>query len=474
MTIGKRIGLSIGGMVAACALVGGTAWWSVAGLGKRIDRAYSVSVRQANIVGDLRAQVFTFRLQERGMLLFSTIKDEVQVAKCRDAFDKAIVGSNDQIAAMRPLLRTDRGREIMDRIQSGVENYRTLQLEVRKQLASGQVAEATEFDSKNLVAAGGGVIAAINEFVQTKDSVDGTEIDEAAGMRHTASVMVSLGLVVCLGLGGLVSFAMRRATGELQRTASELGQAARQVAGAAAQVSSSSTALAQGASEQAASLEETSASSTEVNAMAGKNEQLSRTAAQLVDQSQGRFVAATQSLDQTVAAMGEIHAQSGKISNIIKAIDEIAFQTNILALNAAVEAARAGEAGMGFAVVADEVRNLAHRSAQAAKDTSDLIEGSISKSSDGKAKVDQVASAIHTIVGEASKVKTLVDEMSAGSAQQAQGTEQIARAIAQMEQVTQQTAASAEEGAAAAEELTAQSGALNDLMERLTELVGKA
>jgi len=129
---------------------------------------------------------------------------------------------------------------------------------------------------------------------------------------------------------------------------------------------------------------------------------------------------------------------------------------------------------MGFAVVADEVRNLAHRSAQAAKDTSTLIEESITKSSDGKSKVDQVAAAIHAIVGESAKVKTLVDEMSAGSSQQAQGTEQIAKSISQMEQVTQQNAANAEQGAAAAEELSAQSGVLREIMERLTDLVGAA
>jgi methyl-accepting chemotaxis protein/methyl-accepting chemotaxis protein-1 (serine sensor receptor) len=172
--------------------------------------------------------------------------------------------------------------------------------------------------------------------------------------------------------------------------------------------------------------------------------------------------------------MGEIHAQSGKIAKIVKAIDEIAFQTNILALNAAVEAARAGEAGMGFAVVADEVRNLAQRSAQAARETSALIEESIAKSNDGKSKVDLVALAVREIIGEAAKVKALVDQVSTGSSQQAQGTVQISRAITQMEQVTQQTAANAEEGAAAAEELTAQSGALKEIVVRLTELVGTA
>jgi len=164
--------------------------------------------------------------------------------------------------------------------------------------------------------------------------------------------------------------------------------------------------------------------------------------------------------------------RAAKISKIIKVIDEIAFQTNILALNAAVEAARAGEAGMGFAVVADEVRNLAQRCAQAARDTADLIEGAISKSNDGKVKVDQVAAAIREITVESAKVRTLVDEVNLGSQEQARGIEQIGKAIGQMEQVTQKIAANAEESASAAEELNAQSETLRDVVDRLTALVG--
>jgi methyl-accepting chemotaxis protein len=122
--------------------------------------------------------------------------------------------------------------------------------------------------------------------------------------------------------------------------------------------------------------------------------------------------------------------------------------------------------------VADEVRNLAQRCAQAAGDTSSLIEESIARSNDGKAKVDQVAVAIRAIIGESSKVKTLVDEVNLGSQEQARGIEQIGRAIAQMEKVTQQTAANAEESAAAAQELSAQSATLREIVERLTAMVG--
>jgi methyl-accepting chemotaxis protein/methyl-accepting chemotaxis protein-1 (serine sensor receptor) len=207
--------------------------------------------------------------------------------------------------------------------------------------------------------------------------------------------------------------------------------------------------------------------------MARKNSESSRSAADLVANAQQKFAQANQSLEEMVVAMSEITAGSGKISKIIKVIDEIAFQTNILALNAAVEAARAGEAGMGFAVVADEVRSLAQRSAQAAKDTAGLIEDSIAKSNGGKTKVDEVAAAIHTMTDEFSRIKLLVDEISLGSDEQAKGTGQIGRVITQMEHSTQKTAASAEESASVAEELTAQSMSLSEIVNRLAEMVGR-
>jgi methyl-accepting chemotaxis protein/methyl-accepting chemotaxis protein-1 (serine sensor receptor) len=292
----------------------------------------------------------------------------------------------------------------------------------------------------------------------------------AAAAAKSWSWMVSLIAVLCgSALALLIVSSINRV---LHQTVTELLKGAEQVASAASQVSSSSQSLAQGSSEQAASLEETSASSEEINSMARQNTENSRSAADLVTQSQQRFVRTNQSLAQTVVAMGEINAQSGKISKIIKVIDEIAFQTNILALNAAVEAARAGEAGMGFAVVADEVRNLAQRCAQAARDTAALIEESIAKSNDGKTKVDEVAAAIRAITEESNKVKTLVDEVNLGSQEQAHGLEQIGKAITQMKQVTQKTAANAEESAAAAEQLTAQSASLKGIVENLTARVG--
>ena len=153
-------------------------------------------------------------------------------------------------------------------------------------------------------------------------------------------------------------------------------------------------------------------------------------------------------------------------------IDEIAFQTNILALNAAVEAARAGEAGLGFAVVADEVRNLAQRSAQAAKDTAQLIEASIETSRDGNSRLHQMTEAILAVTGNSAKVKALVDDVNSASQEQARGMEQIARAVVEMEKVTQSAAASAEESASAGTQLDSDAVQLRALVRELHEMVG--
>jgi methyl-accepting chemotaxis protein/methyl-accepting chemotaxis protein-1 (serine sensor receptor) len=244
------------------------------------------------------------------------------------------------------------------------------------------------------------------------------------------------------------------------------------VSSAAQQVTSASQALAQGSSEQAATLEETSASAEEINSMTQKNAANARSAAGETESADQLLKETTHKLDQMIGSMNEINASSEKISRIIRVIDEIAFQTNILALNAAVEAARAGEAGMGFAVVADEVRNLAQRSAQAAKDTSGLIEESIVRSQEGKLRLDEVAKCVSKVVDNAARIKILAGEVHLGSQEQAKGIEQIAKAVAQMQLVTQSTAASAEQSASAGEEMSAQASGLNHAAQLLNELIG--
>jgi methyl-accepting chemotaxis protein len=251
-----------------------------------------------------------------------------------------------------------------------------------------------------------------------------------------------------------------------------LGSAAEQISSAATQVSGSSQALASGASEQAAAIEETSASIHEINTMAQRNTENSSATATMVSASSKDFAEATDSLADMISAMSAINTSSEEISRIVKVIDQIAFQTNILALNAAVEAARAGQAGQGFAVVADEVRSLAQRSAEAAKDTANLIEASISRSRNGMEKVERVATSVRSTAANSTRIHRLVEEIHSGSTEQSRGIEQVAQAIQQIETVTQRNAAASEETASAAEELTAQSESIREIVRKLIELSG--
>ncbi|MCB9850742.1 MAG: PAS domain S-box protein [Phycisphaerales bacterium] len=224
----------------------------------------------------------------------------------------------------------------------------------------------------------------------------------------------------------------------------------------ASQVSGSSQQLSEGATEQASSLEETSASLEEMAAMTRTN---AANAAQ-VNELAGSARDAANEGDQTMGhlnqAMTDINTSSEKISKIIKVIEEIAFQTNLLALNAAVEAARAGEHGKGFAVVADEVRSLAQRAAQAAGETTSLIDESVKKAQEGTTVASAVGKALTKIVEQINKVSELVDGISTASNEQAQGVDQVNTAVTQMNTVTQQNAAGSEELASAAEQMTAQ------------------
>jgi len=181
---------------------------------------------------------------------------------------------------------------------------------------------------------------------------------------------------------------------------------------------------------------------------------------------------ANDAMGRLTGSMQTITQASEETQKIIKTIDEIAFQTNLLALNAAVEAARAGEAGAGFAVVADEVRNLAKRSADAAKNTANLIEGTVKRGKDGSELVAKTNAAFQRVAGSSAKAADLVAEISAASSEQAQGIGQINTAVTELDKVTQQNAANAEESASAAEEMSAQAETMKAMVEELQSMVG--
>ncbi|MEI8195066.1 MAG: methyl-accepting chemotaxis protein, partial [Phycisphaerae bacterium] len=229
---------------------------------------------------------------------------------------------------------------------------------------------------------------------------------------------------------------------------------------------------AQGASEQAAALEETTSALEEMSSMTRKNAETAEEASNLSTQTKLVADKGNDAMAKMTTAIQEIQKSASDTAKIIKVIDEIAFQTNLLALNAAVEAARAGEAGKGFAVVAEEVRNLAMRSAEAAKNTASLIEGSVESAKHGVTIAADVGKNLEEITTATTKVNSLVAEIAAASKEQAQGIGQVNTAVSQMDKVTQATAANAEESASASEELNSQAEQMRDMVRELLALVG--
>jgi methyl-accepting chemotaxis protein len=302
---------------------------------------------------------------------------------------------------------------------------------------------------------------------EVKDNAAGAE-RAAAAFKIMALGGTGIGVVASLAFGFFFSLII---TKPIVRVITGISDGAAQVAAASAQVAASSQSLAEGATQQAASLEETSASVEELSSMTKQNADNAQTAKGMVAEA-GKIIAnVNKHMDSMSVAIMEAMKSSDETSKIIKTIDEIAFQTNLLALNAAVEAARAGEAGAGFAVVADEVRNLAMRAAEAARNTSGLIESTIKNVKTGYEATQITQEAFRENIEMSNKIAGLIDEIAAASSEQAQGIGQINTAINEMDKVTQSQAATSEESASASEELNAQAVGMKGFVSDLNAII---
>jgi len=350
------------------------------------------------------------------------------------------IGNAKTMDDMADLIGEARGKAYFDKFRGQVGTF----IGREQKLMDERKADAQKTSSNSIIIIGGGIIFAI-----------------------------VLALIVSLFLANSVARPFRAifqglktfSSGELDNVKIRFQEVIEGLTSGSTQVSQASGQIAAGSSQQAASLEETSSSLEEISSMTNKNAENANQANTLMQDANRVVTDANQSMDELTTSMEEISKASEETSKIVKTIDEIAFQTNLLALNAAVEAARAGEAGAGFAVVADEVRNLAMRAADAAKDTSDLIEGTVKKVNDGAALVEKTNEAFKQVTESSAQVGALVSEISSASSEQAEGIRQVSTAVSEMDSVVQQNAAGSEELSSQAEELNNKVSIMLDIVE---------
>ncbi|MCL2003379.1 MAG: methyl-accepting chemotaxis protein [Oscillospiraceae bacterium] len=313
----------------------------------------------------------------------------------------------------------------------------------------------------------------IAKFADIKDEIGQCISAAASFVKHIIGAAESLEQIANGDLSNdvyklsdadVIGLSLQKMLANLNNMFGEINNSTTQVSTGSKQIADGAQSLAQGSTQQAAAVEQLSASITEIAAKTKENADKATQAANLASTIKVSAEKGSGQMDEMMSAVRDINAASQSISKVIKAIDDIAFQTNILALNAAVEAARAGQHGKGFAVVAEEVRNLASKSSDAAKETGVLIQNSVEKAELGARIADETAASLAEIVSGINQSSVIVTEIATSSEEQAAGIRQINTGIDQVAQVVQQNSATAEESAAASEEMSGQANMLEDLI----------
>jgi methyl-accepting chemotaxis protein len=474
MTVGRRLVFGFSVMILFMGIIGYTGYGSVKKINKILKENFAVRLPGIDNLIETDRDLQQLLVAERSMI-FADTKSDVFKTLVKD-YDENLKQSYDRWEKYKALAISPEEKAIIPKYEAARESWKA----ISKKVVDGREADTRQGRRTALDLTLGQAKEKFEKMRDYLDQLTGINLSKSEKAREaTAGTYRStlIALLSIIGAGILIGvFLMwgisRGITKPLRGVIQGLSEASEQVASGSGHVSSSSQKLAEGASEQAASIEETSSSLEEMASMTKQNAGNASQADNLMKEANQVVANANDSMTHLTESMEEISKASEETSKIIKTIDEIAFQTNLLALNAAVEAARAGEAGAGFAVVADEVRNLAMRAAEAARNTADLIEGTVKKVKDGGDLVSATSDAFAEVASSAAKVGELVAEIAAASNEQAEGIGQVNTAVAEMDKVVQQNAANAEESASASEEMSAQAEQMKGFVLELFALVG--
>lgn len=392
---------------------------------------------------------------------------ESQLRAQLDALGK-MLAADQQGSALDSAQNLAAAQEHLDRYSRGF--YEVVR-ETRKNVGStpASAGRRMEEHARQSAAAAHSLTAVCQSITQLYDA-HCAELMQQADRSYLIILVVLLAGVVLLtsmsySVGSYIVGRLARAMDCLKETLGDVSRASMHIA-------ASSTQIAKGAHDQAAAIQVTSASLHVMSVMTGQNAGNARTANDIIKQATDAALRGGSAILDMVSSVGRIKSSAGETSNILKTIEEIAFQTNILALNAAIEAARAGDTGLGFAAVAEEVRSLANRSAEAAQITAGLLEESQTNADYGTRLAGEVSKLFGTIAEQIKNVNELSYEVAAGSNEQARGIDQINLALAKVTRVTRDNVANIEEASASCQELASQAAALENIVTDMTALIG--
>ena len=502
MKIGKKLTL---GFILVAIMAGIVGSVGVVSLNQSNEK-YSKLYNDYGIpLGDIARASISFqelRVCMRNIVMTSELAKRQEISATMDAEYKKM---NENAAMFKKTIRTDATMENFNKMMADLDLYYDLQKQLVTHALNGQDAEAMALlqDTKSAKVVQD-VMEDVNNLFVRKDS-RGLELLKTYKQQEYQTMVLMIGIVigavlVALILGvvisrtisrsiirmvdvaekvadgnldiqieakgkdelGMLALALGKMTDKLNEVMFNINTAAEQVSDGSNQLADSSMALSQGATEQASSIEQLSASIEEIASQTKINAENAKEANLITDTARLSAIEGNERMTEMMKAMEDINESSSSISKIIKVIDDIAFQTNILALNAAVEAARAGQHGKGFAVVAEEVRNLAARSANAAKETTVMIEGSVKKAEGGTKIATETAGSLTKIVKGIENVADLIGNIATASDEQAAGIAQINQGILQVSTVIQTNSATSQESAAASEELASQAVLLEE------------